>query len=768
MAVNARTEEFQHIEVFDKPALFTNGRIARDTVPKGWYCYDIRGSDDDPGELCYMEENVVVNHAGSVLMPEKLAIPKSGRLDVRDELGFLDEGDMTLREFCEAHQFPYPAENMKFHIRPARPEEAGLFYTPHPEEDKRLGTVGHVRMDFGRSGNEFWHTWWPRGPEELNSPAFKLELQEVVDTLRESVLKSRFAMERFCYEHGGKISGGWTQNYGYIVETEHYRYCLRCNPSPGDYNCYCTAYDLDVQRQNMARDKPLVGRVSYANGDAQEFTDAEAFLKCVREELPYRPTTGFRYEVLTDDSSVRRQVDDMIFDFYGEEAPCRQEDHEPRPEQGHDLRRNVMDASKKQREPVAFKSLAELKRFIRPGVEFKTVSHANHADMVGLTRVVTTVQTVGFYSKIKDQPEHPFSTCNHGKGFYTDFGKAGNYIFDGTTVKVKDTRKQDRGVIYELEFYDREQNMEETMMDRKMVNFIKEQYPPGTRIRLNAMDDPYAPILPGTEGEVDFVDDAGQLHMKWDNGRSLALIPGEDSFTVLPPKLTTLKLYMPLTADLYERNEYGEFDDSSTLLEGRELRGYQDQITAALVKNRMPEETERGLMHWYDEADSVDRKVRSAVFTVEVRDRQLWGVAECRVAGELSDTELEALKEYLTGQASDGWGEGFEQRDILVDGGSELYVHLWNSDEWSIQTEQELFAPKLADGLPELCFSTLPGTGELICIKRGESGYYPSDWNTDDPAQNREIADYNNERLGVTREQRLAMECGSMHGLSQF
>ena len=40
MAVNARTEEFQHIEVFDKPALFTNGRIARDTVPKGWYCYD--------------------------------------------------------------------------------------------------------------------------------------------------------------------------------------------------------------------------------------------------------------------------------------------------------------------------------------------------------------------------------------------------------------------------------------------------------------------------------------------------------------------------------------------------------------------------------------------------------------------------------------------------------------------------------------------------------------------------------------------------------
>ena len=71
---------------------------------------------------------------------------------------------------------------------------------------------------------------------------------------------------------------------------------------------------------------------------------------------------------------------------------------------------------------------------------------------------------------------------------------------------------------------------------------------------------------------------------------------------------------------------------------------------------------------------------------------------------------------------------------------------------------------KLAEGLPELCFSVLPSTGALICIKRGESGYYPSDWDTGDPAQNRELADYNNQRLGVTGAQRLAMEAGSMHG----
>ena len=303
-------------------------------------------------------------------------------------------------------------------------------------------------------------------------------------------------------------------------------------------------------------------------------------------------------------------------------------------------------------------------------------------------------------------------------------------------------------------------------MDRKMVNFIKEQYPPGTRIRLNSMEDPYAPIAPGTEGVVDFVDDIGTIHMKWNNSRSLGIVPGEDSFSVLPPKLTTFKLYMPLTAELYEISKYGDLESEGTELDGGALRSYQDQIMAELIKSRMPEETERGLMYWYGKADSVNTKVHSAVFTVEERDRQLWGVAECRVAGALSAAELDTLKKYITGQAADGWGEHFEQCEILVDGGSELYVHLWNSDDWSIQTEQECFTPKLAEGLPELCFSTLPGTGALICIKRGESGYYPSAWNTDDPAQNRELADYNNERLGVTPAQEQAMKVGSMFGWS--
>ena len=79
-----------------------------------------------------------------------------------------------------------------------------------------------------------------------------------------------------------------------------------------------------VQRQNMAPGQTLVSRVTYANGDAAEgFTDAEAFLKCVREELPYRPTIrSLRYEVVTGDPAVRKGVDDIVFDLYGEEIPA--------------------------------------------------------------------------------------------------------------------------------------------------------------------------------------------------------------------------------------------------------------------------------------------------------------------------------------------------------------------------------------------------------------------------------------------------------------
>ena len=73
-------------------------------------------------------------------------------------------------------------------------------------------------------------------------------------------------------------------------------------------------------------------------------------------------------------------------------------------------------------------------------------------------------------------------------------------------------------------------------LSSQSIQYYKEKYPPGTRIVLLSMDDPYAPVPPNTKGTVKFVDDMGTLHMSWDNGRTLGVIPGEDSFRNLSEK----------------------------------------------------------------------------------------------------------------------------------------------------------------------------------------------------------------------------------------
>ena len=94
-------QEYQEIELFDKPGLFSNGRIAREELPDGLFCYDLRGSDDDPGDPICVEEQVIVNHAGSVILTEPLELPE-GRLFFTDEEGLNFTGGITtLSQFLQ-------------------------------------------------------------------------------------------------------------------------------------------------------------------------------------------------------------------------------------------------------------------------------------------------------------------------------------------------------------------------------------------------------------------------------------------------------------------------------------------------------------------------------------------------------------------------------------------------------------------------------------------------------------------------------------------
>lgn len=92
------------------------------------------------------------------------------------------------------------------------------------------------------------------------------------------------------------------------------------------------------------------------------------------------------------------------------------------------------------------------------------------------------------------------------------------------------------------------------MYNKRKIDMIKERYPKGTRICLDNMENDPHPISPGIKGTVQFVDDMGTVFCKFDNGRSLGVIPGEDSFHTIPQE-EELTEEMEESKDLSEEPE---------------------------------------------------------------------------------------------------------------------------------------------------------------------------------------------------------------------
>ncbi|WP_320928359.1 antirestriction protein ArdA [Hungatella sp.] len=158
-----------------------------------------------------------------------------------------------------------------------------------------------------------------------------------------------------------------------------------------------------------------------------------------------------------------------------------------------------------------------------------------------------------------------------------------------------------------------------------------------------------------------------------------------------PQEQTELKLYMPLKAVTYQdENDYGDLYQVDFEIEvyPDELSCYEDEIRTAVLDRRMDEE-KRGMMDYYNEHDTVNAKVQSYVFDVEEVGGKLMGVAVLTLNAPLDNAELEKIKDAITGQASDGFGEGLEQREIHCNG-KDVYVSLWGADNWSLQTSDEL------------------------------------------------------------------------------
>lgn len=152
-----------------------------------------------------------------------------------------------------------------------------------------------------------------------------------------------------------------------------------------------------------------------------------------------------------------------------------------------------------------------------------------------------------------------------------------------------------------------------------------------------------------------------------------------------------MKFYSPLTAEFFpdepdwEDKSYNEYEGYP--MDGHDLLQYADAVDEAVKKDIA--DFNGDLMQYYHEDDSVRSKVVSAVPSAKICGNKLCGCLTVELREPLNEGEQAALCDYISGQYSDGWGEGFEQRDIRVDDGT-LAVHFWQEDGFEMTPEREM------------------------------------------------------------------------------
>lgn len=137
-------------------------------------------------------------------------------------------------------------------------------------------------------------------------------------------------------------------------------------------------------------------------------------------------------------------------------------------------------------------------------------------------------------------------------------------------------------------------------------------------------------------------------------------------------KFKVLRLWNPLFPSIYYKLEDGSIDDYPCKYHSDDLADYQQEIQTHIDNQFSEGEREKGLAAFFYK-EPVQDKIVSIKPSVELYAGQVWGVTEIRFRESLSESEQEALVEFLTGQYFDGWGEVLEQHPIEIEEG-ELHI----------------------------------------------------------------------------------------------
>ena len=117
---------------------------------------------------------------------------------------------------------------------------------------------------------------------------------------------------------------------------------------------------------------------------------------------------------------------------------------------------------------------------------------------------------------------------------------------------------------------------------------------------------------------------------------------------------------------------------------------------------------------------------------------------------------------YADGEKADRTCRYIDDYHVEIGSGWNSLLHICQFAEMMEQNGSTVIP--LRSSLPEQCYSVLPDTGELIIIKKGESGYYRTDIDMGSKAENRALADEYNAKSGISKAQEQAMSAGSMFG----
>ena len=146
------------------------------------------------------------------------------------------------------------------------------------------------------------------------------------------------------------------------------------------------------------------------------------------------------------------------------------------------------------------------------------------------------------------------------------------------------------------------------------------------------------------------------------------------------PVVTTF--YCPLSGQIYDGYDGGTSD-----VDGRFLSDYISEIEEKLEHEQNPDFE---IADYITDHPTANAKLKMARWSVEEIGGVLYGRIDCRSAEAFTPEEIEAIKDGISGQNSDGFGEGFEQREISMDEG-DLYVSFWHSgDDYFIHTQEEM------------------------------------------------------------------------------